>query len=91
MIPAVLSSRQADILLQARAERPVAIAVSLDLGLTTSQVTVASKSVRLPDVQRLTWDDLETIWASPPNCFAITENTPQKNRPSPRRRSVSVA
>ena len=74
----VLSHFQVEPLLAARrAGRPSAN-VSLDLELTTADVTLEEGGVRLPDGQSVAWQDLETIQASERGCFVIEGNTPRK-------------
>jgi len=74
----VLSHFQIEPLLAARrAGRPSA-SVSLDLELTTTDVTLEDNGVCFPDGQSLTWQDLETIHASERGCFVIEGNTLHK-------------
>lgn len=76
--PIVLSYIQAEQLLQARREGKRAVAVSLDLGLSTSEVLLEPDGVRLPDGPLLRWEDVLAIKDSPRNCFAIEEGRPRK-------------
>jgi len=74
----ILSHFQVEPLLVARrAGRPSA-RVSLDLELTTTDVTLGDNGLCLPDGQSLTWQDLEAIRASERGCFVIEKNTPRK-------------
>jgi len=74
----VLSYIQATQLLQARREGQRAAMVSLDLGLSTSEVTLEPDGVRLPDGHLLRWEDVATIRESERSCFAIEEGRPRK-------------
>ena len=74
----VLSYIQADSLLQARKAGQNAAAVSLDLGLTTAEVAIEAADVRLPDGQRLAWEDVEAVSEARRGCFAVQDNAPHK-------------
>jgi predicted methyltransferase len=69
----VLSYLQAQVMLDARRAGRSAVAVSLDLGLTTSEVILEPSGVRLPDGPALAWNDLEAINASERGCFTIED------------------
>ncbi len=66
-----------DVLSAHQASRTTVL-VSLDLGLTTTEVTLEQQGIRFPDGQALAWSDLETIEASERGCFLIEENAPSK-------------
>jgi predicted methyltransferase len=74
----VLSHFQTVPLLAARQAGERSARVSLDLGLTTDDVSLEESGVRFPDGQSLTWQDLEAIDASERGCFVIEGNTPHK-------------
>ncbi len=74
----VLSHFQVESLLAAHRAGRRSASVSLDLELTTADVTLEDNGVRLPDGQSLTWQDLDTIRASERGCFVVEENTPRK-------------
>ncbi len=74
----VLSHFQVEHLLAARQAGLTSASVSLDLELTTADVTLEGIGVRFPDGQSLTWQDLETIRTSERGCFVIEKNTPRK-------------
>jgi predicted methyltransferase len=74
----VLSYIQAQQLLTARRMAKTVTAVSLDLGLTETEVAIQSQGVRLPGGQALTWDDLEAVGASERGCFVIEDNALRK-------------
>jgi predicted methyltransferase len=74
----VLSYSQAQKLLDGRQVGHSTIAVSLDLGLTSSQVKLEDKGVHFPDGQSLTWPDVETVSTSERVCFAVEENEIRK-------------
>jgi len=74
----VLSHFQVKGLLEARAAGRDAARVSLDLGLTGSEVAIRPEGVSLPGEQLLTWQDIETISASETGCFVIEDSAPRK-------------
>jgi predicted methyltransferase len=74
----VLSRVQAGRLLAARQAGHSSAQVSLDLNLTTTEVTLEVDGVRLPDSQSLTWRNWEVIRDSKRGCFVIESNTPHK-------------
>jgi len=69
--PFVLSSRQAIVLLTARAAGATDAAVSLDLGLTTTDVTLTPDRLVLPRDSWIGWDDLALIAERKEGCFAV--------------------
>jgi predicted methyltransferase len=74
----VLSYLQARVLLEARTAGRSSARVSLDLGLTGSEVAVRSEGVSLPGGQLLIWQDIETISSSETVCFVIEDSAPRK-------------
>jgi predicted methyltransferase len=74
----VLSHFQVEALLAARRAGRRSASVSLDLELTTADVTLEDNGVRFPDGQPLAWQDLETIRASERGCFLIEKSMPRK-------------
>jgi predicted methyltransferase len=74
----VLSHLQAETILQARQASRAWVAVSLDLGLSTTETAIEPAGVRFPDGQVLTWTHLEKIRASERGCFVIEEDAPCK-------------
>jgi predicted methyltransferase len=74
----VLSYIQAESILQARKAGQEAVAVSLDLGLTTAEVAIEPTGVRFLDGQLLVWEDVEAISETPRSCFVIKDNRPHK-------------
>jgi predicted methyltransferase len=74
----VLSHLQAETILQARKASRAWVAVSLDLGLTTTEVAIEPAGVRFPDEQVLTWKHVEKIRASERGCFVIEDSVPCK-------------
>jgi len=74
----VLSHFQVEPLLAAHRAGCPSASVSLDLELTTADVTLEDNGVRFPDGQSLTWQDLETIHASERGCFVIEKSAPCK-------------
>jgi predicted methyltransferase len=76
--PIILSFLQASPLLKARGEGQNSATISLDLGLTTSQVLLQADRVLFPDGQWLLWDDVEEVSLSESACFVVEGNTPVK-------------
>jgi len=74
----VLSYVQAKDMLEARQAGRDVVVVSLDLGLTKTEVPIEPQGVRLSDGQCLDWQGLEVICASERGCFVIEDNTPHK-------------
>ena len=82
--PFVLSHFQAEVLLGARDEGAEAVRVSLDLGISESEVALGPEGVRLPDGSHLNWDDARLIRESKASgrltghCFALEAGTPRE-------------
>ncbi len=74
----VLSHFQVGSILRTAREGKGEIEVSLDLGLTTSRVSIELGQVALPDGQRLSWDILERIAKDDVGCYVIEDNTARK-------------
>jgi len=74
----VLSFVQVRDLLAARRLGKAAAAVSLDLGLTVTEVVIGAQGVCLPDGQVVVWEDVEAIGASERGCFVIEDGAPRK-------------
>ncbi len=73
----VLAAPQAQVILDARRRGERAASVSLDLGLTTTELTLAAEGVVLPDGTTLPFTTLEEIAAVKPNakvlpCYLIS-------------------
>jgi predicted methyltransferase len=66
----VLSHYQAAILLEAHHSGRAIIAVSLDLGLTTTEVTLTPDRLILPDAV-LSWNEIEEITRHDTACFVV--------------------
>ena len=73
----VLSSQQAAVILEARKNNRQTALVSLDLGLTQSDVHLNSSWVSFPDGQRLDWLSLQSVQQSENGCFLITDHKSQ--------------
>lgn len=69
--PFVLSSRQARAICEARAVGAATVAVSLDLGLTTLEVTLTPERALLPRDLWIGWDDLAAIAEREEACYAV--------------------
>lgn len=74
----ILSHFQARTLLEAREAGRDATPVSLDLGLTTSEVALTAAGARFPDGQSLAWEEVAAIAESPNSCFVVEEGLPRK-------------
>jgi len=70
----VLAHLQAESILRAYHAGRDSVTASLDLGLTTSNISLAASGARLPDGQSLTWETLEEVTRSSQVCFAVEEN-----------------
>lgn len=69
----VLSYVHAAPLLVARRGALAAVQTSLDLGLTTNEVTLEADRVVLPDGQALPWDAIEEIARDDSVCYAVQD------------------
>jgi predicted methyltransferase len=74
----VFSRYQAQPLLQARTAGASTVAISLDLNLTQTQVTLDAQGVVLPDAQHVTWGTVQRIAGDENSCFLIRDNTATK-------------
>jgi hypothetical protein len=70
---AILSHHQARRLLEARRASQPAVEISLDLGLTTTQVTLTPDRLILPDAV-LPWNEIEEIARHATACFIVENN-----------------
>ena len=78
MKPIVLSHFQVTPIIDAWRAGKSAMTCSLDLGLTTGEVTLQADRVILPDGQGLAWDSLQTIVDNEVACFVIEDNALRK-------------
>jgi predicted methyltransferase len=74
----MLSYIQASTILEARQADQKVVAVSLNLGLTATEVALEPEGVRLPDGQLLAWQHLEEIGGSERGCFVIEDGEPPR-------------
>jgi len=74
----ILSYVQAGTVLEARQAGQKSVAVSLDLGLTATEVALEPTGARLPDDQFLAWQHLEKIGDSERSCFVVENGGPRK-------------
>ncbi len=74
----ILSYLQVEPVLRARQQGEPSAVTSLDLGLTTAEVSLEPERVVLPDGQWLSWDSLEEISHSKSVCFVVEENGAEK-------------
>jgi predicted methyltransferase len=72
--PVVLSHLQARPILHAREGSQGSARTSLDLGLTTAEVSLERDRVLLPEGQWLSWEDVEEIAQGASVCFVVEEN-----------------
>jgi len=76
--PFVLSHFQTRPLLDARHSGKRRVAVSLDLGLTTVEVSVEASCARFPGGAVLDWEAISEIDVSENNCFLVQEGQARK-------------
>lgn len=74
----VLSYLHVEPLFHARTAGSSSATVSLDLGLSQSNVALGSEGVLFPYGQVLTWESLENIRASKTVCYALQDNLLEK-------------
>jgi predicted methyltransferase len=71
--PYVLCAHQLAPLFAARQASEAVARVSLDLGLTFSDLHLEGSAVHLPAGPALSWQALQVVLESPQNCFAVTD------------------
>jgi predicted methyltransferase len=71
----ILSHYQARIILEAQRNGIVSLNVSLDLGLSTTQLLLHSQGLQLPDGKHLKWIDIEEIAKSTSSCYVIEDGS----------------
>jgi predicted methyltransferase len=76
--PVVLSHVQVKSLLDAQEEGEATAAASLDLGLTTREVTLREDRVLLPGDQWLSWESIHEIQRSETACFVVVGHEAEK-------------
>lgn len=76
--PPVLSHIQVGPILRARQQGEPSAVTSLDLGLTTTEVSLEPDRIVLPRGQWLDWESLEEIHHSESVCFVVEENGAEK-------------
>src|SRR5260370_1170012 len=67
----ILSYVQTRPLLEARKRGQVVVETSLDLGMTTSSVTLITEGVTFPGGEQLDWNNIEKISQSEGNCYTV--------------------
>jgi uncharacterized protein len=67
----ILSYIQTRPLLEARKRGQVVVETSLDLGMTTSSVTLITEGVTFPGGEQLDWSSIEKISQSEANCYTV--------------------
>jgi predicted methyltransferase len=70
----LLSHYQAEILLQGRKMGKVRMTVSLDLGLTSDEVSIEPEQVCFPDGRSLSWKQIESIQSAENSCFVVEQD-----------------
>jgi uncharacterized protein len=76
-LPVILSYIQARPLLEARRQSLSNVEISLDLGLSTTSVTLSAEGVYFPNGEQLAWESIEKIGQSEVNCYTVTNQTAQ--------------
>ncbi len=79
-IVSVLSFVQARELLAARAAGAETLRVSLDLGLSETEIALTSEGATWGPLRTLSWEDVEHIAATESACFALEEDGPEPIR-----------
>jgi hypothetical protein len=76
MLP-VLSHYQAEVVLNAWARKEVTVSLSLDLGISATQLNLDENGLHLPVGSILPWGQLEKIAGSSSGCYVIEESVAQ--------------
>ncbi len=76
----ILSAAQSRTLLDALKQGKERVEVSLDLGISLSQILLLPQGIVLPDGQQLDWEAIRQISAAETVCYRIERNTPQPIR-----------
>ncbi len=74
----VLSHFSAGKIMEAHHQKTAQILVSLDLGISVQEVSIADDGVLFPDGQILGFSDIQKIQKNPQVCFVIEHNKPKK-------------
>jgi predicted methyltransferase len=74
---AVLSHYQAKELVDARRKGMGSVNISLDLGLSSTQIPADTQGLLLPDGKVLQWGDVEEIAKSTSSCYVIEDGAPR--------------
>jgi hypothetical protein len=74
----ILSHVQVKPILGARQEGGGAVAASLDLGLTATEVSLGPEGVTFPDGQSLPWERIEEIAQDEMVCFVVQDDAAEK-------------
>ncbi|MFZ2098738.1 MAG: hypothetical protein WAV05_19060 [Anaerolineales bacterium] len=77
MMLMVLSHFQANVALEAKRERMDSVTLSLDLGLSTSQLALNAQGIFLKDDKVLKWGEVEQIAKSESGCYVIEAGSSQ--------------
>lgn len=74
---AVLSHYQAKELVNAQRKGMGSVNISLDLGLSSTQIPLDTQGLLLPDGKVLQWGDVEEIAKSTSSCYVIEDGAPR--------------
>ncbi len=72
MLPVILSYIQTRPLLEARERGQVVVETSIDLGISSTSVTLSAEGVRFANGELLDWADIEKISQSEVNCYTMS-------------------
>lgn len=72
VLPVILSYIQTRPLLEARERGQVVVETSIDLGISSTSVTLSAEGVRFANGELLDWADIEKISQSEVNCYTMS-------------------
>ena len=70
----LLTHFQVEKLLRARAAGEEEATISLDLGMTSAEVSLTPEEVNLPDGQTISWEQIESIRTAENTCFIVEQS-----------------
>jgi predicted methyltransferase len=74
----VLSAGQVEQLIKLKGSVDIDFDISIDLGLTSTKVRIASNGVYITNTQFISWEDIQIISESNQNCFLLERNAIRK-------------
>jgi predicted methyltransferase len=77
MLLVILSHYQAKEILDAQRSGKDSVNISLDLGLSTTQLHLLPHGLQIPDGKFLKWSDVEVIARSTSGCYVIEDGSPR--------------